>query len=284
MNRSSYTNRVLTDIVGGNGEGEWTETWKRNLLPMTVKELLEFYMKNNVFPIKKAKLPLVYYPGCANDLFRMFLLTNCTTLIGADLFDPLFLPRYLGVDVRQKMDAATTTGVHLHAILKDFCKEIGLFSSVFPSMFGTNPITSVAFRGPRLEVRFTFKNVPRRLVVYSGLDANAIIPPELIGKRPDLLMQQGFQMQQKMIRKLDPRYTYSEPGQFTQGTHTKMVPIETVYMRPDIIGEPRMTDILVNQWEPISNNNNALKATFLPMKAHIIAESFDRSTYLVHYD
>lgn len=276
----SYTNKVLTEIVGQDGKGEWTETWKRDLLPMTVKELLEFYMKKNVFPFKK--IPLVYYPGCAGDLFRMFLMTNCTTLIGADLFDPLLFG-YLGVDVRQKMDASTTTGVHLHSTLRDFCRDIGLFSSVFPSMFGTKPITSVVVRGPRLEVRFTFKNVPRRLVVYSGLDANATIPPELLKKRPDLLMQQGFQMQQKMIRKLNPRYTHSEPNQLTQGTHTKTVPIETYLMRPDVIGEPMMRDILLYQWEPI-DNKNALKATFLPMKAHIIADSFERSTFLVHYD
>lgn len=281
MNHTKYTNRVLTEIVAEDGK-EWTEKWKRDLLPLTLKELLEFYMKNNVFPIKKAKLPLVYYPGCAGDLFRIFLLTNCTTLIGADLFDPMLSG--LGVDIRKKMDAATATGVHLHSMLKDFSRDVDLFSSVFPSMFGArHPITSVVIRDSRLEVRFMFKNVPRRLVVYSGMDANAIIPPELKGKRPDLLMQLGFQMQQKMIRKLNPRYTHSEPHQLTQGTHTKTVPFETAYMRPNVIGEPMMRDIILYQWETI-NNNNALKATFLPMKAHIIAASFGKRTFLVHYD
>jgi hypothetical protein len=154
----------------------------------------------------------VVYPGCATDIIRCLLITKAKMLIGMDLVDPNFYPAILEApgasEIVKNMNELVT-------ISNVVAEEISLIRSCYEGALAEeNAFRTLDITGNRLVMDFDLFGIPRHVVVYTGVDANTFVPPELRGKHIDVMFHNAYTVDRSTIQKLRPTYVLTPWKEF----------------------------------------------------------------------
>lgn len=183
----SVENYLMDLIDEIDGVDVYEDPWRVSFLTTPLEEITHELIDLTNLP----KCTSVYYPGSAGDIANVFMHMDCTTLIGCDMFDPLFYPL---------ATVSKATPVILQA--SETVKGFELLREIEP---GCNfEVLNLDTTEDSYTLKFMFRGRECTVTEYFR-DANSYIPPPV-----DMVFTSGFSLQPHILARIKATYVVSE--------------------------------------------------------------------------
>ena len=158
---------------------------------------------------------IVLYPGCATDIIRCMLITKAKTIIGIDIVDSYF---YTGLDQGSVIISENTKNIiELVHIIKQITYDLQIIKNIYSnSVNKDNMFDIIDISNNKLTIKFNLFDIPRTVIVYTGVDVNNININDFISayKNINIVFLSGFIPNIKFFKTINPKYIFAPLYEF----------------------------------------------------------------------
>jgi hypothetical protein len=163
----------------------------------------------------------VIYPGCATDIIRCMLITNAKTIFGFDMVDSYFYP---GLEQESAFVSEDTKNVtELVHIVKQMTYDLQIIQNVYPDSLNKDKLFDmVDIRHNKLIIKFKLFDIPRSVIVYTGIDVNSIDIKHFapLFEKSNILFLSGFTPNIRFLNTVNPKYIIAPIHEFATNEFT----------------------------------------------------------------